>query len=50
MFLIHYFDVTDFFRNFDIKNGCKNNFEDTNEKFAADPKIGFLTKSILNPS
>ena len=32
--------------NFDFKNGCKNEFKDDNENHAADPEIGFLTKSI----
>ena len=32
--------------NFDSKNRCKNEFKDNNEKIAADPEIGFLTKSI----
>ena len=26
--------------NFDFKNGCKNEFSDTNENLAADSKIG----------
>ena len=35
--------------NFDSKNRCKNEFKDNNEKIAADPEIGFLTKSISKP-
>ena len=35
--------------NFDFKNGYKNEFKDNNENHEADPKIGFLTKSISNP-
>ena len=27
-----FFGVKDFFREFDFKNGCKNEFEDKNEK------------------
>ena len=38
-----------FFVNFDIKNGCKNEFEDNNEKYAADSKIRPPLKSILEP-
>ena len=36
-----------FFMNFDFKNGFKNEFKDKNKNHAADPEIGFLTKSIL---
>ena len=35
-----------FFINFDLKNGCKNDFEDNNENHAADSEIRFLTKWI----
>ena len=33
-----------FFGNFDLKNGCKNEFEDNNENPAVDSKIGFPLK------
>ena len=33
--------------NVDFQNGCKNEFKDKNH--AADPEIGFLTKSISKP-
>ena len=33
-----------FFINFDMKNGCKNEFCDNKTNHAADPEIGFLTK------
>ena len=32
--------------NFGFKNGSKNEFEDKTKNHAADPEIGFLTKSI----
>ena len=40
-----------FCMNIDFKNGCKNEFKDNKlllitKRFAADPEIGFLTKSI----
>ena len=36
--------------NFDLKNGCKNEFKDDNENHAADSKIGSpQKKSILEP-
>ena len=38
-----------FFKYFDLKNGCKNDFEGNCEKSVTDPVIGFPTKSILNP-
>ena len=37
-----------FFRNFDFKNGCKNEFEDNNKKLEAF-KNEALLKSILEP-
>ena len=33
----------------DFKNGCKNEFENNNEKIAAELKIEFPTKSISKP-
>ena len=30
-----------FFGNFSLKNGCKNQFDDINQKFVADPEMGF---------
>ena len=35
--------------NLDLKNECKNEFKDNNKNHAADPEIGFLTKSIWKP-
>ena len=35
--------------NFDFKNGCENEFKDNKKNHAADPEIGFLTKSIFKP-
>ena len=32
--------------SFDFENGRENEFKDNNENHAADPEIGFLTKSI----
>ena len=36
--------------NFDLKNGCKNEFKALMENLAADPEIGFLTKSFSKPN
>ena len=37
----NFFGVKEFFSwIFDFKNGCKNEFSDTNENLAADSKIG----------
>ena len=38
-----------FFGIFNFINWCQNEFQDNNGKFAADPEIGFLTKTILKP-
>ena len=46
---IKFFWLQIFFGIFDFINGYKNEFQDNNGKFAGDPKIGFLTKSILKP-
>ena len=40
-----FFGVKEFFiRNFDFKNGCKNDCENKNEKSAAYAQIGFTKK------
>ena len=38
---LNYFVNKNFFRNFDLKNRCKKNFEESNEKKFAYPKILF---------
>ena len=37
------------FQKFYFQNGYKNEFEEYNEKFAADPEIELPTKSIFQP-
>ena len=37
------------FRNLISKIGAKMNFRRITKKYAADPELGFPTKSILNP-
>ena len=45
-----FFGVKEFFLvNFDMKNGCKNELCDNKTNHAAEPEIGFLTKSISKP-
>ena len=36
---------TKFFRKFNLKNRCENEFDNNSENYAANPKIGFITKS-----
>ena len=39
-----------FLSEFDFKNLCRNQFNENNEKYAADPEEGFLKKSIRRTS
>ena len=44
-----FFRVKDFFMIFDFKMGVKMNLRIITKNHAADPEIGFLTKSISKP-
>ena len=39
-----------FFRNFDFKSGCKNEYEGKNKTYETDPEIELLEKLVIKPS